>query len=69
MAFPKSTKKKRPYRKSKSSTVVPVRLPNEIVAKIDRLIEQHPKYRTRGGLLKGRIIYDFTRKHIKHKED
>lgn len=61
-------KKKRKWRKSKSSTVIRLRLPNEVVKILDRRVESDPKYKTRGSYCKGRLIYDLTRKHIKHRD-
>jgi len=53
---------------SKKSQVITVRLPNEVVAKIDKRIKVTGKYRTRSSYLRDRITYDITRKHKKHRK-
>lgn len=50
--------------KSKTTTTVSFRLPNEIVAIIDRRAKNN--YWSRSQYLRTRVVYDITRKHIKH---
>lgn len=54
--------------KSGKTTVVAVRLPKEIVEKINKRILVTGSYRTVSGYLRERIIYDITRKHKKHRK-
>lgn len=52
------------YRKSKSSGIVTIRLPNEIISKIERRVAgPRSRWGSVGDYLKERIIYDVRRDH------
>lgn len=50
---------------SSKTTVIAIRLPNNIVQKVNERIEKRAKYITISQYLRERIIYDITRKHNK----
>ena len=52
------------YRKSKSSTVVPIRLPNTLLYTLQRRINgKRSRWSTIGEYIKDRLIYDLGRSH------
>jgi hypothetical protein len=54
---------------SKSTKVVGVRLPNEVVETIRRRCMRNLHYITVGTYLRNRIVYDITRKHGSNSKD
>jgi hypothetical protein len=59
----------KPYRKSKSSGVVAIRLPNSVLFTIKRRINgRRSRWASIGQYLKERIIYDVERLHGNRKK-
>ena len=50
---------------SGKSKVIQLRLPNEIVEIVEERIARQHKWMTVASYLRGRIIYDITRKHYR----
>lgn len=62
--------KKRPYRKSKISGTVTLRLPNDVLCTINRRINgKRSRWSSIGSYLTERVIYDVRRSHDRRKED
>jgi hypothetical protein len=58
---------KRNWRRSKSTTVIQVRMPNEDVEVLDRRVANYPGEMFRSSYIAMRMHYDLHRKHKKHK--
>lgn len=54
---------------SSKTSVIRLRLPNEIIEKVTRRVENNPNYKTVSSYLRDRIIYDVNRKHVKHSDN
>ena len=52
--------------RSKKTKVIGVRLPVEMVKKLEKRAENYPGEMTVSGYIRMRMEYDVTRKHIRH---